>query len=63
METAQDMEEDRENKEIFSRQSENVDNSKAKDSVQLNLAKDSEELKSRIILMDSKLREVRVSQF
>ncbi|XP_028759815.1 vesicle-associated protein 2-2 [Neltuma alba] len=56
-ETAQDMGQDRAIKNNVSGQAENVDDIEAKDALQLNLAKDSEELKSRLNLMDSKLRE------
>lgn len=63
LETAHDLEDDRANKAIVSGPSENVNDMKEKDAVQFILAKDSEELKSRLSLMDSKLREVRVSRF
>ncbi|KAK4266483.1 hypothetical protein QN277_027395 [Acacia crassicarpa] len=56
-ETAQDMEQDRAIKSNVSRPAETVDGIKVKDAMQFNLAKDSEELKSRLNLMDSKLRE------
>ncbi|KAF7837152.1 vesicle-associated protein 2-2-like [Senna tora] len=57
LDMAQDMEEDTEDMNIVSRQAENVDYMKEKDEVQLNLAKDSEELRSRLSLMESNLRE------
>lgn len=55
--TDQDMEQDRAIKDNVSRQAESIDDMKVKDAMQLNLDKDSEELKSRLNLMDSKLRE------
>lgn len=62
LETARDVEEDRRDEDIVSRHAENVDDTKpVKDVVQLNLAKDSEELKSRLSIMHTKLREVSLS--
>lgn len=64
LEPAQAMREDRTDEDIVSRHAENVGDMKpAKDDVQLNLAKDCEELKSRLCIMDSKLREVRAPEF
>ncbi|KAI4345488.1 hypothetical protein L6164_012609 [Bauhinia variegata] len=62
-ETALDTEDDRSGtNEDVSRQEENVDDKKpAEDTVQLKLAKDSEELKSSLSLMDSKLREAEIT--
>ena len=73
-EIAQDMEEDRTDEDIVSKRVENESHTKqgvehesgmkqGEDDVRLNLAKDYEELKSRLSIMDSKLREVRASQF
>ena len=59
-EIAQDMEHDKAIKNNVLRQAENVDGIKVKDAMRLDLAKDCEELKSRLNSMDSKLREVRV---
>ncbi|KAJ1413392.1 PapD-like superfamily [Sesbania bispinosa] len=59
LEPAQDMREDRTYEAIVPRHAENVGDMKpAKDDVQLNLTRDSEESKSRLSIMDSKLREV-----
>ncbi|KAG4929297.1 hypothetical protein JHK85_046801 [Glycine max] len=58
LEPAQDMKEDRADEDIVPRQAENVGDMKpAKDDVQSNLANESEELKSKLSVMDSKLRE------
>ncbi|KAL3012054.1 hypothetical protein AAZX31_07G233700 [Glycine max] len=57
LEPAQDMKEDREDEDIVPRQAENVGDMKpAKDDMQLNLTNESEELKSKLSVMDSKLR-------
>ncbi|KAJ1395173.1 PapD-like superfamily [Sesbania bispinosa] len=62
LEPAQDMREDRTDEAIVPRHVENVGDMKpAKDDVQLNLAKDSEESESRLSIMDSKLREAEVT--
>ena len=64
LEPAQDMKEDRADEDIVPRQAENVGDMKpAKDDVQSNLANESEELKSKLSVMDSKLREVRAHEF
>ncbi|CAL0325821.1 unnamed protein product [Lupinus luteus] len=61
-ETARDLEEDRTDDDIVDRHVENVsDMEPSKDGVQLNLAKDFEELKSRLGIMDSKLSEAKVN--
>ncbi|TKY54107.1 Vesicle-associated protein 2-2 [Spatholobus suberectus] len=61
-EPVQDMKEDRADEDIATRQVENVGDKKpAKDDVELNLANESEELKSRLSIMDSKLREAGVT--
>ncbi|OIW00038.1 hypothetical protein TanjilG_26375 [Lupinus angustifolius] len=61
-ETARDMEEDRTDEDIVDRHVENVsDMEPSKDVVQLNLAKDFEELKSRLGIMDSKLSEAKAN--
>ena len=58
------MEEDRTAEDIVARHADNVSDMKPeKDAAQLNLAKDCEELKSRLSIMDSKLREVRALEF
>ncbi|KAF1887197.1 hypothetical protein Lal_00040797 [Lupinus albus] len=58
LKTAQDTEEDRTAEDIVTRHAENVSDMKpSKDGVQLTLAKDLEELRSRLGIMDSKLRE------
>ncbi|KAK7245717.1 hypothetical protein RIF29_40566 [Crotalaria pallida] len=58
LETAKDIEEDRKDEDVFPGCNENVvDRKQESDSVQLNLAKDFEELKSKLSIMDSKLRE------
>ncbi|KHN03395.1 Vesicle-associated protein 2-2 [Glycine soja] len=62
LEPAQDMKEDRADEDIVPRQAENVGDMKpAKDDVQSNLANESEELKSKLSVMDSKLREAEVT--
>ncbi|KAI4317653.1 hypothetical protein L6164_025507 [Bauhinia variegata] len=64
LETAQNMEEDRSKtaEDVVSRQAGNAnDVNPAKDTAQLNLAKDSEELKSRLSIMDSKIREAELT--
>ncbi|KAJ1385588.1 Vesicle-associated membrane-protein-associated protein [Sesbania bispinosa] len=62
LEPAQDMREDRTDEAIVPRHVENVGDMKpAKDDVQLNLTKDSEESESRLSIMDSKLREAEVT--
>ncbi|KAJ1426477.1 PapD-like superfamily [Sesbania bispinosa] len=59
LEPAQDMREERTYEAIVPRHAENVGDMKpAKDDVQLNLTRDSEESESRLSIMDSKLREV-----
>ena len=64
LEPAQDMKEDREDEDIVPRQAENVGDMKpAKDDMQLNLTNESEELKSKLSVMDSKLRVVRAHEF
>ncbi|XP_061374313.1 vesicle-associated protein 2-2-like [Gastrolobium bilobum] len=58
LDSAQDTEEDTTDEDIVSRLAEITgDLKQGNDAVQLNLAKDSEELKSRLSIMDSKLRE------
>lgn len=58
------MKEDRADEDVVPRQVENVGDMKpAKDDVQLNLANESEELKSELSVIDSKLREVRSHEF
>ncbi|XP_061367972.1 vesicle-associated protein 2-2-like [Gastrolobium bilobum] len=62
LETTQDMREDRTDEDIVPRHAENVRDMKpAKDDVQLNLANDTEELKSRLNIMDSKQRQAEVT--
>lgn len=62
LELAQDMKEDRADEDVVPRQVENVGDMKpAKDDVQLNLANESEELKSELSVIDSKLREAEVT--
>ncbi|XP_027332049.1 vesicle-associated protein 1-2-like isoform X2 [Abrus precatorius] len=62
LEAAQDTREDRADEDIVQRQFENVGDLKpAKDDVQLILANESEELKSTLGIMDSKLREAEVT--
>ncbi|KEH32268.1 putative vesicle-associated membrane-protein-associated protein [Medicago truncatula] len=64
LEPALDTREDKTDEVIVPRHAENVgDMSPEKDDVQLNLAKSCEELKSRLSMMDSKLREVRDPEF
>ncbi|XP_019437541.1 PREDICTED: vesicle-associated protein 2-2-like [Lupinus angustifolius] len=62
LKTAQDTEEDRTAEDIVARHAENVSDMKpSNDAVQLTLAKDLEELRSRLGIMDSKLREAEVT--
>ena len=64
MEPAQDTKEDGTYKDSVSRHTENmVDMKPAKDDMQLDLVKDSGGLKSRLSVMDSKLREVSAPKF
>lgn len=64
LEPALDTREDKTDEAIVPKHAENVgDMSPEKDDVQLNLAKSCEELKSRLCMMDSKLREVRDPEF
>lgn len=64
LEPALDTREDKTDEATVPRHAENVgDMSPEKDDVQLNLAKSCEELKSRLCMMDSKLREVRDPEF
>ncbi|KAK7363635.1 hypothetical protein VNO77_05785 [Canavalia gladiata] len=62
LEMAQDMRDDRTDEDIVPRQAENVGDMKpAKVDAQLSSANDSEELMSRLSIMDSKLREAEVT--
>ncbi|KAK7292320.1 hypothetical protein RIF29_08098 [Crotalaria pallida] len=62
LETTWDMKQGGADEDIVARHAENVSDMKpAKDAVQLTLAKDFEELKSRLSIMDSKLREAEVT--